>query len=84
MRTAATAPAPRNGQPATAEPKRPKVVSREPVLDEDERVKSCPDCTVGSLELVTWDNHQSAITCSEWKNGCKHREAVADQTPIPY
>jgi hypothetical protein len=74
--------------PAASSNGRPKVLSREPVIDATtDRVRNCPDCGTGALELVTWDNHQSAICCSNWRTedgGCKHRESVPDQTGIPF
>ncbi len=74
--------------PPAANGGRPKVLSREPVIDETtDRVRSCPDCGTGALELVTWDNKQSAICCSNWRTedgACKHRESVPDQTLVPF
>jgi hypothetical protein len=58
---------------------KPKVISKE------DAGRVCPECGA-DLFLVTWDNHTSKISCSGKINGewCKYREAVADQTPIPF
>jgi hypothetical protein len=82
-----TEPAHQGAAATNGEQQRVTVLSREPVTGEDDRVRFCPDCGSGALELVTWSNHQSAICCTNWRDkdgGCKHREAVADQTPIPF
>ena len=70
--------APANATPA-ANGARVTVLSREPVTTDDDRVRFCPDCGTGALELVTWSNHASAITCTNWREkdgACKHREQI--------
>lgn len=68
---------------------KPKVVHREKVVGDNGEVRGCPECGVGDLELVRWDNGGERIGCSNWKE-CKYRETVPqaapyhDSTPIPF
>lgn len=82
------APSGGGGGVVAPDPKKPKVVSREPFLNSlTERVQGCPVCLEagrdGSLEVIQWDNGQRKVCCTSWKKedgGCVYRIDVPEPT----